>query len=166
MNINRNLAATAAITAVLALGAQSGQAKADSVEIGLLECAVEGGTGFVFGSSRNLFCEFMPTDDGGFRERYTGTISKFGIDIGFTDSTLVQWLVLAPTTDYEYTLGSLAGTYRGVSAEASAAAGAGVNVLVGGSNNTISLQPVSLQTQEGVNIAVGVAELDLRPVSN
>ena len=42
-------------------------------------------------------------------------------------------------------------------------AGAGANVLVGGSNRTVSLQPVSVQGQTGLNLAAGVAELTLRP---
>ncbi|WP_420407262.1 DUF992 domain-containing protein [Hoeflea sp.] len=164
MIINKKTAATACIATALALGAQTQTAAADSVEAGLLECVVEGGTGFIFGSSKDLACEFIPADETVPREPYFGVINKFGVDIGFTDATLIQWLVLAPTADYEYTLGSLAGDYRGVSAEASAAAGAGVNLLVGGSNDTISLQPVSVQAQEGVNIALGVAELELRSV--
>lgn len=150
----------------LAFGSTATPAKAGSVELGLLECVVDGGTGLVFGSSKELACEFIPANNSEAREPYFGAINKFGIDIGFTDTSVIEWIIVAPTTDYEYRLGSLAGIYRGVAAEACAAAGAGVNVLVGGSQDTISLQPVSLQAQEGINIALGVAALELRSVSN
>ena len=59
--------------------------------------------------------------------------------------------------------GALAGGYAGVSAEATAGLGIGANALLGGSNKSIALQPLSVQGQEGLNIAVGVAELRLRP---
>ena len=59
--------------------------------------------------------------------------------------------------------GALSGHYAGASAEASVGAGLGANVLVGGSNRTVALQPVSVQGQTGLNLAVGVAGLDLHP---
>ena len=58
--------------------------------------------------------------------------------------------------------GMLTGTYVGASAEASIAAGLGANVLVGGSNRAVALQPLSVQGQTGLNIAAGVSQLDLR----
>jgi hypothetical protein len=58
---------------------------------------------------------------------------------------------------------TLAGDYVGASGEASIAAGLGANVLVGGSNRTVALQPLSIQGQVGLNLALGVAELRLRP---
>jgi Protein of unknown function (DUF992) len=70
------------------------------------------------------------------------------------------WSVYAPTVRR---YGALAGHYAGASAEATVGAGVGVNALIGGSNRTVMLQPVSVQGQEGLNLAVGVAGLDLRP---
>ena len=164
--INKTKITAAALVSTVALGFASVPAQADSVELGLLECVVEGGNGFVFGSSKDLSCEYTPANDSAAKEAYFGVINKFGIDIGVTGTTVIEWVVLAPTTDTEYQPGSLSGDYRGVSAEASAAAGAGVNLLVGGSDQTFSLQPVSVQAQEGVNVAVGVAELQLRSVAD
>lgn len=158
--------AAAALIATVALGAATVPSKADSVELGLLECVVEGGAGFVFGSSKDLSCEFTPANEDQPKDAYFGVINKYGIDIGVTGTTIIEWIVLAPTTDYEYQPGSFAGDYTGVSAEASAAAGAGINLLVGGSQDTISLQPVSVQAQEGVNVAVAVAELQLRSAAD
>lgn len=160
------ISAAAAAIATIALGASAVPSQADSVELGLLECVVDGGTGFIFGSSKDLSCEYTPANATAPTEAYFGVINKFGLDIGVTGTTVIQWIVLAPTTDYEYQPGSLSGDYQGVSAEASAAAGAGVNLLVGGSDDTFSLQPVSVQAQEGVNVAVGIAELQLRSIAD
>jgi len=160
------ISAAAAVIATLGLSAATVPAHADSVELGLLECVVEGGAGFIFGSSKDLSCEYTPANADAPKEAYFGVINKFGIDIGVTGATVIEWVVLAPTTDYEYQPGTLAGDYRGVSAEATAAAGAGVNLLVGGSNDTFSLQPVSVQAQEGLNVAVGIAEIQLRSAAN
>ena len=129
------------------------------VEIGVLNCIVSGGSGFIFGSSKDLDCTFEAADGGS--ERYYGQINKFGVDVGFTDKASLSWAVLAPTT--EFPGGALAGNYIGASAEATAGVGAGANVLIGGSNDTISLQPLSVQGQTGLNAALGVSELVLDP---
>jgi hypothetical protein len=59
--------------------------------------------------------------------------------------------------------GDLAGSYGGASASATAGVGVGANALVGGSNNTIALQPVSVQGQTGLGVAAGIAGMELRP---
>ena len=50
----------------------------------------------------------------------------------------------------------------GGTADASVIVGAGANALVGGSNRTVALQPLSVQGQVGINVAAGVAGLELR----
>ncbi|WP_072373637.1 DUF992 domain-containing protein [Hyphomicrobium sp. NDB2Meth4] len=132
-------------------------AQAAHVEIGVLTCQVSGGIGFVFGSSKDLDCTFKGPRS---VEHYFGSIDKFGIDLGFTDRAKIVWTVFAPTRDLEP--GALAGKYGGVSAEATVGLGVGANALLGGSHNSIALQPLSVSGQEGLNIAVGVAALRLR----
>jgi hypothetical protein len=88
-------------------------------------------------------------------------ISKFGLDLGATTGARMVWIVYAPTAAYQ----SLGGTYAGATAEATFGAGLGANVLIGGSNNTIALQPLSIQGQSGLNLAVGVADLRLGPAN-
>jgi hypothetical protein len=132
----------------------------DGVRVGVLSCEVSGGAGFIFGSSKDLRCRFEGS--GGKTERYVGTIDKFGLDIGVTGPAAMTWAaVLAPTTDMRR--GALAGNYVGASAEATVGVGVGANVLVGGSDETISLQPLSVQGQTGVNAALAVSGLALRP---
>jgi hypothetical protein len=146
--------------AALALCALAGGAASQSanVETGLLTCNVHGGAGFVFGSSKDLSCVFEGLS--GSKERYSGSIDKFGLDIGYTGNNVMVWTVLAPSADVPS--GALAGNYGGVSAEATVGLGVGANALLGGSKNSIALQPLSVQGQQGLNVALGVAELKLR----
>jgi hypothetical protein len=127
------------------------------VEVGVLTCTVSGGVGFIVGSTKELRCHFnKPGRD----EFYHGTINKFGIDIGVTKQSAIAWAVLAPTANLRP--GSLNGGYGGVSAEATVGLGVGANALIGGSNKGIILQPLSVTAQQGLNIAAGVASLQLR----
>lgn len=156
---------TAAATALLAASFAAPALAQEGTEVGLLECVVEGGTGFIVGSSKDLACSFTPADAAQPQEAYFGVVNKFGLDIGTTGDAVMQWAVVAPTAD-TYSLGMLAGDYVGASAEASAGVGVGANVLVGGSSRTISLQPVSVQAQTGLNLALGVTEFQLRSAAN
>jgi hypothetical protein len=127
------------------------------VKAGTLTCDVEGGWGIVFGSSRDLKCTYDPGN--GKTERYTGRINKFGADIGYHAGGIVVWLVLAPTK--ELGKGALAGSYGGVTGGAAVGAGGAANVLIGGSTKTISLQPLSLEGVTGLNVAAGLAQIEL-----
>jgi len=148
-----------AIAALLALGLASAPAVAASkgVKIGVLTCDVAGGVGMIIGSSKAVDCVFEGTI--GQRERYEGTIGKLGLDIGVTGKGVMAWAVFAPG---KLKAGALAGHYAGASAEATVAVGLGANVLVGGSDKSIALQPLSVQAQTGLNVAAGVASLRLK----
>ena len=150
---------SAASAAVLASQANA----EESVAVGRLTCGVKGGVSFIIGSTKELRCVYKPGVSQEGVERYEGQIKKYGLDIGVTDNAMVEWVVLAPTRGLQP--GALAGNYVGVAADASFAAGGGANVLVGGSNRSISLQPVSVQGQTGVNAAVAIAEVELHPVA-
>jgi hypothetical protein len=129
------------------------------VNVGSLTCTVAGGVGFIFGSSKDLTCLFNRTN--GVAERYTGSVKKFGVDIGFTKEAQIVWLVFAPGG---IGAGALSGAYAGATGSATVGVGAGVgaNVLVGGSNKQVSLQPVSVEGSVGLNVAAGIAEVELR----
>jgi hypothetical protein len=130
----------------------------DRVQAGQLTCDISGGVGFIIGSQRTLNCSFTPALPGPL-EFYAGTLTKVGVDIGITSGGVMVWDVYAPTSR---PAGALAGSYGGASAEASVVAGVGANVLVGGSNRTVTLQPLSVQGQAGLNVAAGVAGIELR----
>ena len=149
--------------AALGLAAAIGLAIAQPVErvkASTLTCDISAGIGLIIGSQKEISCLFTP-DLPGPQEAYVGTISKFGLDIGATTGGSMVWAVYAPTTRQ---FGALAGVYTGATAEATVAVGLGANALVGGSNRTVALQPLSLQEQGGLNVAAGVASLELRPV--
>ena len=148
---------TAAGVALASLGMASGAEAQTRVEVGMLTCTAKGSTGFIIGSTRELRCRFNRQ---GRDEYYRGSIDKIGLDIGSTKQASISWAVLAPTSNLPPR--SLNGTYGGVSAEATVGVGVGANALVGGSERSIILQPVSVQAQQGLNIAAGVAQLKLR----
>ena len=143
-----------AITALNPVAAQQ-----DRVQAGNLVCDISGGLGLIIGSQKDVTCQFIPSDPSLPREVYFGTITKFGLDLGATTGGQMVWAVYAPTNRQ---VAALRGEYVGASGEATVGAGLGANVLIGGSNRTVALQPVSIQGQTGLNVAVGVAELRLR----
>jgi hypothetical protein len=151
--------ATLAVVAAVALPAPAMAQPPNRTKVGTLTCDISGGIGLIITSRKEVTCMFTPSHPGA-REVYTGSINKFGLDLGATSAGEMIWAVFAPTN---LRIGALAGHYGGASGEATVGAGLGANVLVGGSNHTISLQPVSVQAQLGLNLAVGVSGLDLRP---
>ena len=130
-----------------------------AVQVGILECRGAASIGFVVGSVTHLGCVLRV--DGMPEDRYIATIRKVGLDIGITQETALAWGVYAPVR--RLGPGDLAGDYAGAQGSATLGVGLGGNVLVGGSNNSIALQPLSLQGQIGVNIAAGLESLELRP---
>lgn len=128
------------------------------VKLGLLTCEIDGGTGLIIASHKGLSCTFKSSRGGG-REYYTGIISKIGIDLGVTHQGSLQWAVLAVASRYKD--GQLAGDYLGATAEASIVTGGGANLLVGGFRRSFTLQPLSVQAQTGVNLALTVTSMKL-----
>jgi hypothetical protein len=148
------IAAAAALA--FALPAHAAPAK---VVAGTLTCHGKGSVGYIVGSKERLSCLYDPSGTGR-RHRYTASITKYGLDIGAKGESTLVWTVLGSTTDLRAT--ELEGSYGGLSADASIGIGGGANALVGGSSDSVVLQPVSVQGQTGVNLAVGVSELSLR----
>ena len=127
------------------------------VQVGTLACSVSAGVGLIVASQRNVSCNFQP--DGGPPEAYVGTMTIIGLDIGFTTGSAIVWGVFAGTNRY---VGMLSGTYAGGTAQATVGAGVGANALIGGSNNSVALQPLSVQGQVGLNAAAGIGALTIR----
>ena len=163
--MHRTITIATALLLSLAAGCEQQQATTSNPQpsnrggfnVGSLSCNVAGGVGFIFGSSRTLSCLFTRTD--GTAERYEGTIRRFGIDIGFTRDSSIVWLVFAPGS---IAPGALSGEYAGPTAQGTVGVGVGANVLLGGSSNQITLQPVSVEGSVGLNAAAGVAAMSLR----
>lgn len=152
----RKFALVSAVVAALGFSAPAADAET-GIKLGVLTCSVDGGVGLILVSSKVVHCVFQPSG-GGRVERYEGRIRKLGVDIGVTNQASLAWAVFAPG---KVRRGALEGTYVGASAEATIVAGLGANLLIGGFKKTISLQPLSIQMQTGLNIAAGVAGLYL-----
>jgi hypothetical protein len=146
--------------ALAALIAPLASANAMPVRAGLLQCHGGQNVGFVVGSVTSLECVFQ--SEGRRPEPYIATVRRWGVDLGVTDQTRLSWAVNAP--EGRVGRGSLAGNYGGVGANASIGVGFGGNFLVGGPANSYALQPISVQGQTGLNVAAGVADIELRPV--
>ena len=153
------LAGVAVAMLATSIAGANAQAPMKRVQVGVLECRGGASIGFIVGSVTNLGCvlraEGMPED------RYIATIRKVGLDLGITEESALAWGVYAPVA--RLGPGDLAGNYAGAQGSATLGVGVGGNVLVGGSANSIALQPLSVQGQVGLNVAAGLESLELRP---
>jgi hypothetical protein len=130
-------------------------------KVGTLNCQLAPSTGFIVGSHDPMKCRYTP--EGSFpHEFYDGVITTVGLDIGFKTGGELAWAVIAPTVGPPR--GGLAGEYLGASASVTAGGGAGANVLIGGSQRSFVLQPLSIQGQTGLDLTLGVSGLELRSV--
>jgi hypothetical protein len=159
MDMLRTAFAAACLAAAALAAAPTSPANAQParIQVGSLNCSLSSSIGLVVASQRNVSCIFR--SDNAPDEAYMGTMTTIGLDLGVTSGGVIVWAVFAGTNRYA---GMLSGDYVGATAEASVAVGLGANVLVGGSNRSVALQPVSVQGQVGFNIAAGVGQLSLR----
>ncbi len=151
------LAGIAAATLAALAGANAQQV--ERVQVGVLECRGGASIGFIVGSVTNLGCVLRV--NGRPDDFYVATIRKVGVDLGITQETALACGVFAPAKWLGS--GDIAGVYAGAQGSATIGVGAGGNVLVGGSNNSVALQPLSLQGQVGLQVAAGLESLELRP---
>lgn len=157
--MHRFLILAGAVLAMLTASLAGAQAQQGRVQIGILECRGGASIGFIVGSVTNLGCVLRA--DGMPEDRYVATVRKVGLDLGITQESALAWGVFAPVT--RLGPGDLAGNYVGAQGSATLGVGVGGNVLIGGSNNSIALQPLSVQGQVGLSVAAGLESLELRP---
>jgi hypothetical protein len=156
LSILFGVAITTLVTSLATANAQ------ERMQIGVLECQGGQNVGFVVGSVTNLDCVFQ--GEGRRPEAYVASVHRFGVDLGFTQQTKFSWAAYGPTNQIGQ--GGLVGHYGGVGANASVGVGFGGNFLLGGAGNSYVLQPVSVQGQTGLNVAAGVADIELQPVGS
>jgi hypothetical protein len=145
------LAMTASVPGV-ALASESG------VKIGILSCELTDKSNAIVYTNESFECVYNPNS--GSNEAYHGVITRIGVDLEFKPTQQLVWAVIAPSTDTSS--GALAGTYAGASASASLGAGMGAKVLVGGFENSITLQPVSIAGSTGAGAAAGIETFELK----
>lgn len=154
MRMQTRSAALGSLLALLALPALAD----DKPKIGTLICDVSKGIGMIIMEKQKLSCVFT-NDKTKATETYTGSIDEFGVALGEVKEGRLVWGVLA--ADSGPPAGFLAGKYAGLGEDASFGVGAGANVLAGGSQNAVSLQPISVEGETGINIAGGITTLTL-----
>src|SRR5262245_8368194 len=138
---------------LFALAVMAGPGAADNkIKSGILECDVSAGVGLIFREKQTMNCKFTPLG-GGPVDHYTGSIDEVGLSIGATEGGILLWSVLAAQQGVP--AGALAGTYRGISADASVAVGLGENILMCGSGSAFMLQPSSYEGQVRLNVTAG-----------
>jgi Protein of unknown function (DUF992) len=155
----KTILAIAATTLLTTSFEAAAQEQLKRVQVGTLECRGGASIGFIVGSVTNLGCVLRI--DGLPEDRYVATIRKVGVDIGITEQTRLAWSVYAPTA--RLGPGDIAGSYAGVDGSATVGLGLGANALVGGSNKSVALQPLSVEGNVGLSVAAGLEGLELRP---
>ncbi|WP_146346291.1 DUF992 domain-containing protein [Falsiphaeobacter marinintestinus] len=150
------LGTACALATTLALASAAWASDKNYIQVGMLECDVEGGIGLLLGSKKAMTCILKKND--GVEENYTGRVTKIGIDIGITHDSHIMWAVFAPSGGNA--AGALAGKYDGVGAEATVVGGVGANALFS-VGNSFALQPFSVQGQNGLNVAAGLEQIRL-----
>lgn len=158
--MSKKFLSVAVVAAAAVAFAAPASAARGGVKVGTLTCNVASGWGFVFGSSKDVRCNYRPNKTRG--EHYEGSIDKFGVDIGYTEGGVMVWAVVAPTSDVRP--GALEGSYAGATAGASVGVGASANALIGGLDKSIALQPLSIEGNTGLNVAAGIGALHLKYV--
>jgi len=128
----------------------------DRVAVGTLECRSPGTISLILAVS-DYDCVFLSDRGPGYR--YAGRVVSLGLQAGITRNEVLIWRVFAPTAAVDQH--ALRGNYAGGHAAAALIVGLGANVLVGGSNQTISLQPISVEAKTGINFALAGAALSI-----
>jgi hypothetical protein len=136
----------------------SSQQPPPGVQAGMLSCNLAPSIGLIVAESQRMSCRYTP--NGPYPpENYNGVMNTVGLELGVTAAGVMAWGVFAPSQGTP--MGALAGEYVGASGDISLGVGVGANVLFGGSNRTIALQPLSVEGQAGVNVSLGVSGLTL-----
>jgi Protein of unknown function (DUF992) len=149
-------AACGAAAALAVILTSPATAQERRIQLGELDCSLSASIGLIVSSQRNVSCYFH--SPGAPDTAYVGTLTRVGLDVGVTSGGKMVWTAFVNTDRYT---GTLSGSYVGATAEAAVALGLGANVLIGGNNDSVALQPVSVQSTTGFNIAAGVSQLNL-----
>jgi len=159
--MRNKLAAGAALAAALFnMGLATSPARADA-QVGVLSCHSAEASSYIIVSDQPFNCVFTPST-GGPAQYYQATVRRIGAQAGVSSNVTLGWAVFAPSL--RIGPGALAGIYGGLSAGAAFGVGVGANGLVGGNNNSIALQPVSVEGQSGFNVVATATAVQLQAV--
>lgn len=154
----KSLVATTLIGMAVLSASPANAQTVPTTSAGTLTCQLAPSIGLIIGSRQRMACRFVP--NGPYPpEAYVGVMGTIELDIGITAGGVLAWGVLAPTAGPMR--GKLAGTYVGASGAVGVGVGVGANLLFGGSNRSIALQPLSVEGSVGINLSLGVSSLTL-----
>jgi hypothetical protein len=159
MNISCFPPVRAVFLVAMLFGLTATASSAAPAQSGVLACNVAPGVGLIIGSSKSVSCVFHRAH--GRPEYYSGTISRIGLDLGGTGPGHLAWGVVMAGSPGPY---ALAGNYSGPEAGFALGDGVSANALIGGSSNSISLQPLAAGESPGINLSAGIGALSLQPV--
>ncbi len=142
------------------LAAAPAYAQGHSIRQGVLTCRTSASIGLIVGSRQRLRCQFR--SDRGWTQNYTAASAAWVLTSASPPAA--SWCGRCWQAPPTFLWGALAGDFVGASGDVSVGVGAGANLLVGGTRRSVSLQPLSLEGQVGVNLALGVARMTLVPV--
>jgi len=158
---NLALALAMTLSLLLAMPAFAGKSTAGA-KIGVMTCQTIPHSGFtlLIHSTVDIRCRFESTDGSGM-ENYIG---ETGVALGFDLSNNIRKKLVYTVFAADFTKGNykLAGKYAGVGASASVGIGTGAQILVGGNNDSVSLQPV-IEGSTGVGASAGITYLYIQP---
>ena len=154
-----NPKALALCATLLALTGSASAQTPSWTQTGMLSCKLNPSIGFIIVGHQSMECRFVPSMPGS-PQFYEGALNTVGIDIGIIGGGALAWGVLAPTAGVP--AGALAGTYVGASGDVALGLGVGANVMVGGSNRSFALQPLSVEGSVALNVTLGLSALQLR----
>lgn len=103
------------------------------------------------------------TDANGKKEYYIGEMGqKLGVDLSLKGAEELGYLVFSAATKYKTGSYAMEGKYFGTKASATVGGGVSAQMLLGGFDKSISLQPFSLGGTEGYGASLGLGYLYLQ----
>jgi hypothetical protein len=126
---------------------------------GVLQCRLSGNSITVLVENQELDCVFQDDDEGALPAHYIGKLTKVGANATINGPGEIAWGVVAATSHIGP--GALAGLYAGPNTSVKVGVGGGGAFLIGGNDNTISLQPLQFEAGSGVGVTAGIENLAL-----
>ena len=133
------------------------------VEFGILTCKKIPGTYeyYLIHSTVSVDCVFSHPEG---EEHYSGRAGiGLGLDLNWKHTEDMAYSVIGGSADVRPSAYGLSGTYLGGRISATIGVGGGVAILIGGGDQSFSLQPLALEVNSGLGAAAGIGYLSLDP---
>lgn len=148
---------------VLLLGTTTALYAEKGIKMGQMTIKAIPGTGHNLIVRSSVDVEAVFTDEAGNKEYYIGEMGyKLGVDLSIKSHEQLEYLVFSPAKDYKTGSYALQGKYFGTKVSAQLGVGGGVQVLLGGFDGSISLQPLALDGTKGYGASAGLGYLYLQ----